>query len=161
MTTPDRLQASLQAIFDAQLDRLKFYILWEYQVEKASEAGTPPVVTCQLTSVDPTMPDATVVVRPGPDGSISTPAVGSTVLVGFAGADPSKPYIFATDPNSPPTHVWIAGGGQAVARKTDEITITVAQIAGHLVANLSTGAVTASSDVKGSITGGSGKVESG
>lgn len=157
--TPDRLQAAIEAVFNAQLDRLKFYIFWEYQVESSSSGGSPVVVTCELTSVDPTMPNAKVTLRPGPDGSISTPAVGSTVLVGFAGGDPSKPYIFATDPNSPPTHVWIAGGGNPVARKTDEVTLTVAQIAGHLVANLSTGAVTASSDIKGSITGGSGTVE--
>lgn len=157
--TSDRLQAAVEAVFNAQLDRLKFYIFWEYQVESSSSGGSPVVVTCELTSVDPTMPNAKVTLRPGPDGSISTPATGSTVLVGFAGGDPSKPYIFATDPNSPPTHVWIAGGGSAVGRVGDAVHVS-ADITGTVSGGTCT--ITASTfNALATIAAGSNKVESG
>lgn len=100
MITPDRLQEVIQRMFDAQLDRLKFMMVWEFQVQNVDNG--PPVM-CQLVSVDPRMPNCDVMLRPGADGAYCTPAEGSTVLVGFAGGDPSKPYIFATDYNSPTT----------------------------------------------------------
>ncbi len=112
---PDRLTEALQEIVGALIPRLKaelaYYALWECRVVSATPAAPPataaPAVflTPASVSVVPTDangvailgPQVSVPLRMGTDGAVSLPTPGSTVLVGFASADPSKPYIAMLD----------------------------------------------------------------
>lgn len=85
----DRITASLDALIDLKLARLSYFGIWEYTVtgfdEAAQTADLKPTVNDRL-------PDLTKI-------PIRLPAMqskltkGDSVLIGFANADPSKPYV--------------------------------------------------------------------
>jgi hypothetical protein len=159
-----RRLAALQAIVDRlDPDRL-FRGIYEYRI--VSQQGER--LNLQAVRVSLGLPDIQrVKVRPGLPGCKATyPATGMCVLVGFVNADQSAPVVLAfQDAESGsflPTTLLLAGGGAAVGRVGDPVRITAAEInAAGLVANLSTGAVTATGDAVGAIDGGSSKVFSG
>ncbi len=115
----------------------------------------------------------------GMSGVLAKVAPSLEVLVHFVDGDPGQPVVvgFSTlalpleltvdatvavkiGPTAPA--VLLAGGGAPIGRVGDAITITPAQIASAgLIANLSTGAVTATSPLQGAISEGSSKVASG
>src|ERR1019366_3040807 len=107
------------AMVEAVLPRLVFYTAWEMRVINATPAappavtpGTPAVfvaaASVSCTPISPTIlaimpPEVNIPIRPGPDGTLSVPTPGSTVLVAFANGDAGKPYILALDPLVMPT----------------------------------------------------------
>lgn len=119
MTQPvDRLTASMQAILSALLPSLYCYVQWEMNVVSASPPSppglpgtpsvftTPAMVTCTPidAKVAALLPQSVnIPMWPGPSGAVSLPTVGSIVRVGFINADPSKPAIMGTDPQTMPT----------------------------------------------------------
>ena len=122
----DRAKASLETLFRLMLPRLAYMVQWEGVVLLA----TPPVpspafasalfqgpavflvpamVNVQLTDPDalsvfgPTFNTIPISIWGDASGFVCVPTVGSLVRVGFANADPSKPYIAGTDPTVLPT----------------------------------------------------------
>ena len=128
MTQPvDRERAALEAILDALLPQLSYYVHWTYRVTGTSDG---PPVTISAKSQDPRVPDlARIVLRQGPDGGYATPANGSLISVGFLNADPSLPYVHSLDPTTEVVNAWepaqtkrkLTGGGPAAARKGDSV----------------------------------------
>jgi hypothetical protein len=108
MTQPvDRERAALEAILDALLPQLSYYVHWTYRVTGTSDG---PPVTISAKSQDPRVPDlARIVLRQGPDGGYATPANGSLISVGFLNADPSLPYVHSLDPTATVVSSWQHG----------------------------------------------------
>jgi len=130
----DILKGIIQELVVAALERmivsgdaLVYFAEWIYTVQTV-HAGSPP--TFDLASTDPRMPNLMgAQVWPGISGAWASPAVGSTCRVRFGNADRRKPMIVGLDPNSgQATSVSVAGGGAAVARVGDTVTITQAEL---------------------------------
>jgi hypothetical protein len=160
-----RLSAWRAIIDQMDPDRL-FRGVWEYRVvtQVANRLNLQPV------RVSNGMPDLSYVyVRPGVSGCKAQVALGERVLVGFVDADPGRPVVLAHEdadgPGFVPTSLSLAGGGPAVGRVGDSVSVTFdATAAGHLTCvngASPTIAPPTGFTLTGTITSGSGKVTSG
>ncbi len=154
----DRLREALESLVLSCVPELKYLGVWDYNVVSVSSG---PPVTVDATTTDPTLPDISgVPIRPGPDGGYAVPSPGDVVAVGFANPfNPvlRRPYVVALDPTSVPSLASLGGGGPALARVGDHITISSAQI---LAATMVAGStpVTVSTSLQGTISSGSSRV---
>lgn len=161
MTDTDRLKAVLEEVVTAAIERvivqgdaLVYFAEWIYTVESVGNG------TASLRSTDPRLPDlADLPLWQGTGGALATPVVGSQVRVRFLNADRTKPIVTGLDTNAP-TAVAIAGGGPAVARVGDTVTITAAEILAAAMVAGST-PVTITNPLQCKITSGSAVVTSG
>jgi hypothetical protein len=132
----DRLQEYIAELVSAAVERavtqgnaLVYFAEWLYQVETV-HPGSP--VTYDLRSTDPRLPDLQgIALWPGPSGASAQAVAGSQVRVRFANADRTRPMIVGLDPNAVDvvtapanTSIVLAGGGAAVGRVNDAVTIT-------------------------------------
>jgi hypothetical protein len=124
----DRFVTAFRAILNALLPTLANFGHWEYRVTEVLPgppvliSGVPVSVNCPFGNL------ARITLWPGPTGGYATPAIGSRVLVAFVDGDPQKPRIAGLDPNSTPVLTTLAGGGPAIARSGDTVTITQAEL---------------------------------
>jgi hypothetical protein len=135
-----------------------------------------------LQAVTPGAPDLNPIDQwSGMAGLLGTldPSTSLEIIVGFTADTPPQPYIASYSPKGLPltakldaslevdvgpsaAAVVLAGGGAGIARHGDTITITPAQfLAAGAIANLTTGAVTITANLQGTITTGSLKASSG
>ena len=134
-TLLDRIMDSVRAIIRAELPQLTYSALWQYQVSASTVIGG--VAYVDASSLTPgTVPDVTQVpVLPAIGGTLTVPAAGARVLVGFVNADPTRPVVLAMDPLAP-VSVQLGGGATdkpalgaelgRVVRYGDQVTIPVA-----------------------------------
>lgn len=122
MTDTDRLRGSLETIIREMLPELLALHFWEYRV-LSSQDGPPVLITAQATDARvPAVVD--IKLRPGADGGYATPIVGASILVGFANGDYAKPFVYALDPDTAATQVWLGDGQGRVLRSGDLVAIT-------------------------------------
>jgi hypothetical protein len=179
-TGESQRMAAWRALFN-QLDPNRAYRgIYEYRV--VSQSGER--LDLQVVRVSTGLPDVQAVLpRPGVAGCKVQPALGSRVLVAFVNADPTNPVVtgfenaeasgylplnltadatgtVAVGPSA--SGVALAGGGAAIGRVGDEITISSTQwTAAAPTAPSGGGLVTISAPLKGMITAGSPKSTSG
>lgn len=166
----DRIMAYLRMLVRAEFPRLAFFGLYEYAVQDGSGS------TYELAPTDNSIS------LPGSKGvplrvSLATADLpkGSLVIVAFLNGDPSRACVIGASPqptnmtidvtatmNLGPTAtlVKLAGGGAAIARTGDQITITPAGVTAAGLSN-SGGTVAATNNLVGTITGGSSKGQCG
>lgn len=159
----DRLLTSLARIASALSPRLRLMV-WEYRVQNVS--AVPPITVDAIPAgASPFGRITGIKLRPGPDGSVAVPAVGSLVDLAFAEGDAGKPRIVGLDPEQPPTMVYVGGAvGLAAARQTDAISWNLTSVIAALIVapngggpcTLPAGTVA----ITGTITGGSAAVQS-
>ena len=118
----DRLLTSLARIAAALSPRLRLMV-WEYRVQNVSAA--PPITVDAIPAgASPFGRITGIKLRPGPDGSVAVPAVGSLVDLAFAEGDAGKPRIVGLDPDQPPTMVYVgsvAGEFAALASRVSSL----------------------------------------
>lgn len=120
----DRLRAMLEEVVTAAIERvvvsgdaLVYFAEWIYTVDSSDGK------TASLRATDARLPDLVdIPLWQGTGGALATPAVGSQVRVKFLNADRTKPIVSGLDTNTP-TAVAIAGGGPAVGRVGDPVTL--------------------------------------
>lgn len=156
-----RLLAAYREMLDLLDPGRKYRGTYEYRV--VTQEGER--LNLQVVLVSTTMPDIKrVVVRPGVMGCKGHPALGSRVLVIFVNNDPARPAVVgfedAEGSGFMPLSLALAGGGAAVARVGDSVTITPAQFAAASPSNGS-GPVTITSNMQATVASGSPKVSSG
>jgi hypothetical protein len=111
----DRITASLDALIEAKLARLSYFGIWEYTVTSFDEGA-------QTASLKPTVNQA---LPPLTGVPIRLPAMQSklgsndSVLIGFANADPTKPYVASLNTASS------YDGALAISRQGDMVSIPV------------------------------------
>lgn len=156
-----RRLVAYQAIFEQLDPRRKFRGLTEYRI--VSQVNERLYLQPVRTSTG--MPDLQrVYVRPGLPGCKATHKLGARVVVGFVDADPANPAVLnyedAEGAGFLPTLLELGGGGAAVARVGDSVTITSAELT---AAGAAAGGnpVTFTSDLTCKITSGSSRVQSG
>lgn len=160
--TSRRLRA-LRAIVDQLDPDRKFRGLYEYRI--VTQSGER--LNLQAVRVSTGMPDLQrVYVRPGLPGCKAQHKLGARVLVGFVNADPTFPVVLSYEDAEGggflPTLLELAGGGSALGRVGDEITITQAQLnTAGAAAGSSAVTLANPAGLKGTITSGSSKVTSG
>lgn len=120
MTSPDRLKAALEDLFQLMLPQLVYYVQWPARVLVATPAAPPatagPAVFASPATVNCAITDARALAVLGPQfqniavpiwadasGLVCVPAVGSLVRVGFVGGSAQDPYIAGIDPQNLPT----------------------------------------------------------
>jgi hypothetical protein len=124
--TTDRLKDALDSLFRLMLPRLACYCMWEGRVVLSTPAvpsqafmtagyeGPASYDRAATVNVAFTDPDALAVfgpefsnapipIYPGVDGFVSSPTIGSLVLVGFINGSPQRPYVAAVDPTFGPS----------------------------------------------------------
>ena len=169
-TTSRRLSA-FRALFDQLDPGRKFAGMWEYRI--VAQQGER--LNLQAIRVSTGMPDLQhVMVRPGVAGTKAQHTLGARVVVGFVDRDPSRPVVLAFEdaegagflPTSlainASTSIALAGGGAAVGRVGDSVSVTFTTADAALI-NSPTGACSTLSPITltGQITAGSPKVTSG
>ena len=121
----DRLRAAIEEVLAQYLPNLLYLANWTYTV--VSSSGGPSSVTIDASPNDPRMPPVTgLPLRADASGSVATPAVGSTILVGFIGGDRYSPEIRGLDGTTPPTAYWLAQGTNPIARLGDQVQVFLA-----------------------------------
>lgn len=156
-----RRLAALRVILD-QLDPDRaFRGLYEYRI--VTQEGER--LNLQPVRVSTGMPDLRrVFVRPGIPGVSALYSLGARVVVGFVDADPARPVVLAFEDAEGngflPALLKLAGGGPAVGRVGDVITITQAQLTAA-TAQAGGNPVMITTPLQGTISSGSSKVTSG
>jgi hypothetical protein len=158
----DRLKGAMGTIVNATIPALDAYAFYPSTVKSQTASGGLDVVTDD-TRIGGMQNVPIAYGIPGVKVKVSA---GARVLLGFAGGDFRQPRATLWDSASvteidiTATLVKVNGGSLGAARHTDQITITPAQV---LAAGLTSpsGAVTAASNLVGTITGGSSSVEIG
>jgi len=172
-TAFDRLLYLFRALLQQELPNLRFLGVYEYAVQ-AVDASTG-AVDAVPTDTTIGLPGITKVPLRFPviTAQLTVPCM---CLIGFVNGDPTRPYVLSGDPiaasvtvdatgtlklGPSATAIQLAGGGAAVARVGDHIKITTSdfsaagtQAGGMNVTNTST-------DLMGTIVGGSSKVTCG
>ncbi len=163
-----RRLSALRKILDQLDPNRNFRGVTEYRV--VTQNGER--LNLQPVRVSTGMPDLSrVYVRPGVPGCRASVTLGERVLVGFVDSDPSRPYVSnhedAEGAGFVPISLTLAtgiGGGSAVGRMGDQVTLTTTQIVAAGFTTFGAGppyAVVAANNAVGTITGGSAKVRCG
>lgn len=121
MTAPmgaDRLRVSIETLFRLMLPKLAYLAQWEARVVLVTPGQppnpgtlpiptqfiTPTTVNCAFVDADaialfgPAFVNTPIPLWPGASGTISVPAPGSLVRVGFVNGSPQRPFVAGTDP---------------------------------------------------------------
>jgi hypothetical protein len=149
-TPLDRLLNAFRRLVRLQVSQLRFLGTYEYTVTATdgTYVDAAPVDTTQG------LPFVGHVPLRSDSIATQTPAVGATCELYFVNGDPSRPSIRWTTPT--PTSVAIAGGGPAVARVGDSVSIGMLQAGPYPVTTGGAGA-----PLSATISGGSSKVSCG
>ena len=83
------LRASIARVIRRELARLGIFVFREYRV--VTQSG--PYVELQIVKKSAGLPDTSRVLSRPSAGYVPTYTLGSLVLVGFVGGDPSRPFI--------------------------------------------------------------------
>jgi hypothetical protein len=156
-----RRLAAYQAIFDQLDPGRQFRGIFEYRIQ----AQVGERLMLQAVRVSSGMPDLQrVYVRPGLPGCKAEHKLGARVTVGFIDQDPGRPAVLnyedADGAGFLPQALKLAGGGSAIARVGDAVTITQAQLT-DAGASANGSPVTVTSPVTAKISTGSALVSSG
>jgi hypothetical protein len=147
MTTPaqptdlDRFLAALRKLVLHALPALKYWIVHEYLVVESDG------VTFSGTPTDPDFSPALPVgvpYAPALAGSYSVVPVGTLAYVGFANADPSKPYLVRFGALATSTQTVLAASAVALAGTSGAAVARVDDFVARLFQNTATGIVYAS-----------------
>jgi hypothetical protein len=156
-TPLDRLRQVVEEVLAAYLPDHLYLATWEYKV--TSSSGGPSSVTIDAQPVDPRLPPVSgLPLRADASGSVATPAIGSSVLVGFIGGDRASPEIRGLDGGTGPTALWIGQGTNPIARLGDQVQAFLPPMlpfTGTSSSGPVTGVITAAAPISGVITQGS------
>lgn len=169
--TSSRRLSAFRALFDQLDPGRKFAGLWEYRI--VAQQGER--LNLQAIRVSTGMPDLQhVMVRPGVPGAKATHTLGARVVVGFIDRDPTRPVVVAFEDAegagflptalaiNASTSIALAGGGAALGRVGDSVSVTFTTADAALIASPSGACSTpAPITLTGTITAGSPKVTSG
>jgi len=106
----DRLLTAFARIIDLLQPRLLYLAIWEYRVVSVSGTGPVKISARAVASSCPLPELSAITLWPGPSGAYAVPVPGSSVRVGFADGDPTKPMIVGLDPANTPLAVYAHAG---------------------------------------------------
>lgn len=115
-TALDRMLAALRLLVRNFFPALTYWIVHEYAVEESD--GTTFSGLPTDAGFSPALPTR-VPYAPSLAGSSCVVPIGTLAYVGFANADPSKPFLVRFGAGASATQVGLAGGGPGLARVGD------------------------------------------